>query len=35
VPITSMTRGIEIDIRQLIDDTDIPPKYEWKNDVVM
>ncbi len=35
VPITSMTRGIEIDIRQLIDDSDIPPKYEWKNDVVM
>ncbi|GGI55725.1 bestrophin family protein [Winogradskyella haliclonae] len=35
VPITNMSRGIEIDIRQLIDDTDIPEPYEWKNDIVM
>lgn len=35
VPITDMIRGIEIDIRQLIDDTDIPEAYVWKNDIVM
>ena len=35
VPITDISRGIEIDIRQLIDDTDIPEPYEWKNDIVM
>ena len=35
VPITNMSRGIEIDIRQLIDDTDIPAPYEWKNHIVM
>lgn len=35
VPITDMSRGIEIDIRQLIDDTDIPEPYEWKNDIIM
>lgn len=35
VPITDLSRGIEIDIRQLIDDDNIPPPYEWKNDIVM
>ena len=35
VPITDMSRGIEIDIRQLIDDTDIPEPYKWTNDIVM
>ncbi|WP_353780142.1 bestrophin family ion channel [Winogradskyella sp. 3972H.M.0a.05] len=35
VPITDLSRGIEIDIRQLIDDTDIPEPYTWKNDIVM
>ena len=35
VPISNMSRGIEIDIRQLIDDTDIPEPYKWKNDIVM
>ncbi|WP_046744332.1 bestrophin family protein [Kordia zhangzhouensis] len=35
VPITDMTRGIEIDIRQLIDDTDIPDPYQWRNHIVM
>ncbi|MBC8753896.1 hypothetical protein H2O64_04390 [Kordia sp. YSTF-M3] len=35
IPITDMSRGIEIDIRQLIDDTDIPAPYEWKNHIVM
>ena len=35
VPITDLSRSIEIDIRQLIDDVDIPKPYEWKNDIVM
>ncbi len=35
VPITDLSRGIEIDIRQLIDDTDIPEPYQWKNDVIL
>jgi len=35
IPITDMSRGIEIDIRQLIDDTDIPESYVWENDIVM
>lgn len=35
VPISNMARGIEIDIRQLIDDTDLPAPYEWKNHIVM
>ena len=35
IPITDLSRGIEIDIRQLIDDTDIPKPYVWKNNIVM
>ena len=35
VPITDLSRGIEIDIRQLIDDKNIPEPYEWRNDIVM
>lgn len=35
VPITDMSRGIEIDIRQLIDDTDIPEPYVWSNHIIM
>lgn len=35
IPITDLSRGIEIDIRQLIDDEDIPEPYVWKNDIVM
>ena len=35
VPIKDLSRGIEIDIRQLINDNDIPEPYEWKNDIVM
>ncbi len=35
VPITSMSRGIEIDIRELINDTDIPKPYKWKNNIEM
>lgn len=35
VPITDLSRGIEIDIRQLIDDNNIPEPYVWKNDIVM
>jgi putative membrane protein len=35
IPITDLSRGIEIDIRQLIDDTDIPEPYPWKNNIVL
>ena len=35
VPITDLSRGIEIDIRQLIDDEDIPEPYTWTNDIVL
>ena len=35
VPITNMSRGIEIDIRQLIDDHNIPEPYTWKNNIIM
>jgi putative membrane protein len=35
IPITDLSRGIEIDIRQLINDKDIPEPYIWKNDIVM
>ncbi len=35
VPITDLSRGIEIDIRQLIDDENIPEPYKWVNDIVM
>lgn len=35
VPITNMTRGIEIDIRQLIDDVDIPEPYQWNNNIIL
>ena len=35
VPITNMTRGIEIDIRQLIDDEGIPEAYVWDNSIVL
>jgi len=35
VPITDLSRGIEIDIRQLIDDQDIPEPYVWRNDIVL
>ena len=35
VPISNMSRGIEIDIRQLIDDKDIPAPLEWKNNIIL
>ncbi len=35
VPITDLSRGIEIDIRELIDDEDIPESYTWVNDIVL
>ncbi|WP_136483124.1 bestrophin family protein [Cognatitamlana onchidii] len=35
VPITDLCRSIEIDIRELIDDTDIPKPYNWVNNIVM
>jgi len=35
VPITDLSRNIEIDIRQLIDDHDIPEKLSWESGVVL
>jgi putative membrane protein len=36
VPITTMARGIEIDIRQIIDDTDeLPKPIEEQNGIQM
>lgn len=35
VPITDLSRSIEIDIRQLIDDHDIPKKLSWDSGVVL
>ncbi|WP_233188702.1 bestrophin family protein [Tenacibaculum sp. SG-28] len=35
VPITDLSRGIEIDIRELINDTEIPEAYTWKNNVIL
>ena len=35
VPITDMSRSIEIDIRQLIDDENILETYKWTNDIIM
>jgi len=35
IPITDMSRSIEIDIRELIDDTNIPEPHVWKNDIIM
>lgn len=35
VPITDMSRSIEIDIRQLINDTDIPLPYQWEDAIVL
>ncbi len=35
VPITDLSRSIEIDIRQLIDDENIPPALEWRRDTVL
>ena len=35
VPITDLSRSIEIDIRQLIDDHDIPEKLSWESGVVL
>ena len=35
VPITDLSRSIEIDIRQLIDDQDIPEKLSWESGVVL
>jgi putative membrane protein len=35
VPITSIARGIEIDMRQMIDDTDIPEAMKAENGFLM
>ena len=35
VPITDLSRSIEIDIRQLIDDHNLPEPYTWKNDIIL
>jgi ion channel-forming bestrophin family protein len=34
VPITSLARTIEIDLREMLDETDIPPKIEPKNNIL-
>jgi ion channel-forming bestrophin family protein len=35
IPITSISRGIEIDLRQMIDDTNIPPALKSENGFLM
>lgn len=35
VPITALARTIEIDLREMLDETDIPPKIEPKNNILM
>jgi len=35
VPINDLSREIDIDLHQLIDDKDIPKPYIFKNDIVM
>ena len=35
VPMLSICRTIEIDLRELIGDSNIPPKIEIKNDILM
>tara|TARA_R110001592_G_scaffold75225_2_gene227925 strand:+ start:19175 stop:20164 length:990 start_codon:yes stop_codon:yes gene_type:complete len=35
VPITSIARGIEIDLREMINDANIPPKFEAENGFLM
>ena len=35
VPITSMSRTIEIDLREMLDETDLPPAIEAMNDILM
>ncbi len=35
VPISDLSRGIEIDIRQLIDDDHIPLPYQWEKGIIM
>ncbi|MEM7036671.1 MAG: bestrophin family ion channel, partial [Bacteroidota bacterium] len=34
-PMTSLTRTIEIDLREMLDETDLPPKIGPKRDIVM
>ncbi len=33
VPITAMSRTIEIDLRQMLGDTDVPPAIGAQNDI--
>jgi putative membrane protein len=35
VPITSLARTIEIDLREMLDETEIPPKIESKNNILL
>jgi putative membrane protein len=35
VPITSLARTIEIDLREMLDETEIPPKIEPKNNILL
>ena len=35
VPITALARTIEIDLREMLDETEIPPKIEPKNNILL
>ena len=33
IPITALSRTIEIDLREMLEETDLPPKLTPKNDI--
>jgi putative membrane protein len=35
VPITALSRTIEIDLREMLDETDVPPAMQPVNNVLM
>jgi putative membrane protein len=35
IPITSISRNIEIDLREMLDETDLPPAIQAKNNILM
>jgi len=35
VPITALARTIEIDLREMLSETEIPPKIEPKNNILL
>lgn len=35
IPIAQMSRNVEIDIREMLGETDLPPVVEVKNNIVM